>query len=271
MASEGAAEIAREFHPLRVQHWAISDLNPWLEWLPKAAEAVKAQRRPLEGDNPVTNVERFTSEAISASLDYYRALRDARTEAAFFEIYGNVFSLYMADAQAAAAPQIPADARELPVVKKALDAIGEGGFAEALTRTAALLTRNGQAIPLERIALKHELVDEYRDVLPDLAPDQWHKIRGEQDIIVRYAPEQAIATLPTLLANPADRERLLTVVERLLTDPRLVHVQPSAEQRAMLKRLGDVLGIAPARRRRLAATRKAPPKRGNGALRATER
>ena len=37
------------------------------------------------------------SDAVSASLDYYREVRDATSEAAFFQTYGNVFSLYLAD------------------------------------------------------------------------------------------------------------------------------------------------------------------------------
>jgi FkbH-like protein len=41
-------------------------------------------------------------------------------------------------------------------------------------------------------------------MVPDLAPDHWRRIRGEQDIIVRYAHVQAVATLPQLLADPAD-------------------------------------------------------------------
>ncbi len=40
------------------------------------------------------------SEAISASLDFYRENRDATSEAAFFQTYGNVFSLYLADKHA---------------------------------------------------------------------------------------------------------------------------------------------------------------------------
>ena len=99
MSNEAAAEVAREFHPLRVQRWAISSLNPWLAWLPAAANAVKAQRKPIPPDNLAQKVERYTSEAISASLDYYRELRDAISEAAFFQTYGNVFSLYFADAR----------------------------------------------------------------------------------------------------------------------------------------------------------------------------
>ena len=101
LSNEAAAEVQREFHPLRVQRWAISSLNPWLAWLPAAANAVKAQRKPIPPDSLAQKVERYTSEAISASLDYYRELRDASSEAAFFQTYGNVFSLYFADAREA--------------------------------------------------------------------------------------------------------------------------------------------------------------------------
>ena len=248
---------------MRAQRWAFSDLNPWLSWLPSAAGAVKAQRQAAGPDNPARKVERFTSEAISASLDYYREIRDAISEATFFEIYGNVFSLYLADEgkPVSAAAAAPADARELPVVKEALAAIAEGAFPEALTRAASLLSLHGEPFSLERVTLKREFETEIGDLLPDLPRDQWRRIRGEQDIIVRYAPDQALATLPRMLADPADRERLLTVVERLFTDKRFQLVQPSPAQRAMLARLADVLEVAPARRRRIARARKTAGKR----------
>jgi hypothetical protein len=217
----------------------------------------------MAADTPPRKVERYASEAISASFDYYREIRDALSEAAFFQTYGSVFSLYLADERepAPVVAEAPADALELPVVKDALAAIADGGFPEALTRTASLLAHNNVPFPLERIALKRELVDEYRDLLPELPPDQWRHIRGEQDIIVRYAPEQALATLPRLLADPADRERLLTLVERLLTDRRLAAVEPTPEQRTVLARVADVLEVPRTRRLRIVRTRKAAAKR----------
>jgi hypothetical protein len=97
MSSELSAKLTRQFHPLRFQRWAFSDLNPWLAWLGPAAKSVKAQRRPVAADAPARKVEKMVSEAISASLDYYRGVRDATSEAKFFQTYGNVFSLYLAD------------------------------------------------------------------------------------------------------------------------------------------------------------------------------
>ena len=150
----------------------------------------------------------MVSEGVSASLDYYRETRDATSEAAFFQTYGNVFSLYLADKHEAdlRAAEIAAEPRDLPFVKEALASIEEGGFAEALARVGALLARRGAPLPLARLALKQELTVEYRDLLPNVTPDQWRRIRGEQDIIVRYEPEKAIAALPKLLSQ-AGRSR----------------------------------------------------------------
>jgi hypothetical protein len=146
--------------------------------------------------------------------------------------------------------------RELPFVKEALASIAKGGFAEALARVGSLLARRGAPLPLARLALKQELAAEYHALLPDWAPDEWRRIRGEQDIIVRYEPEQAIATLPKLLAKDGDRERLIELVRRLLADERMRRFAPTSEQLAMIEDIGETLDVAPARRRGGATARK---------------
>lgn len=251
LSNEFTAKLSRQFHPLRFQRWAISDLNPWLAWLGPAAKMVKAQRQPLAADAPARKVEKVASEAISASLDYYRAVRDATSEAMFFQTYGNVFSLYLADkheAEARVAEGI-AEPRELPFVKEALGAIEKGGYPEALARVGALLAQRGAPLPLARLALKKELIGEYGDLLPDVTPDQWRRIRGEQDIIVRYEPDRAIAALPILLRGPGDREKLVTLARRLLADERMQRTKPSSEQIAMLENIGERLDVPPVRRK----------------------
>ena len=98
MSNEVTAKVSRQFHPLRFQRWAFSDLNPWLAWLGPAAQAVKAQRKAADRRQPQrAKMQKMVAEAVSASLDYYREVRDATSEATFFQTYGNVFSLYLAD------------------------------------------------------------------------------------------------------------------------------------------------------------------------------
>jgi pimeloyl-ACP methyl ester carboxylesterase len=255
LGNEFSAQISRQFHPLRFQRWALSDLNPWLAWLAPAAQSVRAMRGevPGKGDaNPLRRVEKAAADAFSASLDYYRELRDATSEATFFQTYGNVFSLYLADK--AGGPreiEMAAEVRDLPYVKEALAAIDKGGYAEAVARSAALLAHHDRPLPLSWFETKKELAHDYREFLPDLPPDAMRRIRGEQDIIVRYERDQALETLPALVADGNDRQRLLELASRLLADKRIQAATPTAEQIATFEALRRVLGAeaAPAKRR----------------------
>ena len=249
LANEYGAKLSREFHPLRWQRWAISDLNPWLSWLAPTAQAIKAQRQALPPDHPARKAESTVSELTSASLDCYRALRDAMGEAAFFQIYGNLFALYLGDGRRIETAAPPVDPRELPFVRDALASIDKGGYAEALARVAFLMAHKDEPLPLSRLQLARELIEDYRELLPDIPPDEARRIGGQQEIIARYEPEKAVETLPVLLADRNDRERLLTLLERVLADKRVQRIQPSPEQKAMLARIRSMLD--PAGRRSL--------------------
>jgi hypothetical protein len=241
LSNEYAAKVSREFHPLRLQRWSISDLNPWLGWLAPTAEKVKEQRDALGPNDPARKLESAASELTSASLDCYRALRDAAAEAAFFQIYGNLFAVYLSDEKGAETAALPANPRELSFVKEALASIDKGGYAEALARVAFLMAHQDEPLPLSRLQLAEELIEEYREFLPKIAPDEARRIGGEQEIIARYEPERAVGTLPILVSERKDRERLLTLLERVLADERVQRIQPSAEQKAMLARIRRVL------------------------------
>src|SRR5512134_1097905 len=255
-ANEYGAKLSREFHPLRFQRWAFSDLNPFLGWLAPAAQAVKAERQALGSDHPARRIESTVSEVLSASLDCYRALRDATAEATFFQVYGNLFAFYLGDERDPAKVAPAVDARELPFVKEALASIDTGGYPEALACVGFLMAHRNEPLPLARVQLPSDLLEDYRDLLPDLPRDEARRIGGEQEIIARYEPDKAVETLPVLLAKPKDRDRLLTLLERVLADERVQRIQPSPEQIAMLARIRRVLGRAgrrlapvPARRR----------------------
>ena len=259
-SNEFTAKLRRQFHPLRFQRWALSDLNPWLAWLGPTAELVKARRVGIGNDNVALKLEKVASTAISASLEYYRAVRDAASEAVFFQTYGNVFSLYVADKRQAdeKAAERMVEPRELPFVQEALASIAEGGYPEALARVACLLARKGEPLLLSRLQMRQELMADYRELLPAMPPDQWRRIRGEQEIIVRYEPEKALATLPKLLAHRGDRDKLVTLVQRLLADDRVQRAKPSTEQLAMVEHIGETLALdATAPPRRSSVRRKA--------------
>ena len=254
------AKLSRQFHPLRFQRWLVSDLNPWFGWLGTAAGVVKSQRAAAAPDNALVKLERAASEAISASLEYYRAMRDAASEAAFFETYGNVFSLYLADRHGAEARALEpvTEARELPFVQEALASMSQGGYPEALARVASLLARKGQPMLLAWLHRKHEMIADYADLAPSMPVDEWRRVRGEQEIIVRYEPEKALATLPDLLRKRKDRERLATLFRRLLADERFRSIRPTTEELALVERIGASIGAPALPRGAKVAARKSP-------------
>ncbi|WP_312485941.1 DUF3141 domain-containing protein [Massilia timonae] len=241
MSNDLSARLLRVFHPLRVQNWALSSRNPWMAWLEPAARLVREQRHPLGEGDPWRRLEDAGAELTSASLDLYRAVRDAATEAGFFSIYANMYSLYLADRTPAQAAPETQDARALPYVQEALDSIAEGGYAEAFARLASLRAQQGTLLPLSRLVKRKELAQDYADYLPDVPLDQWRRLRGEQEIITSYEPEKAIATLPTLLRDRGDRERLLHLVDELMADERVQATPPTGAQLAMVERLHALL------------------------------
>jgi hypothetical protein len=235
---EFVADMIRRFNPLRVQRWSLSDFNPWLAWLPFTAQLVKENRQALPAEHPLRGAEAGLADLASATLDYYRAVRDAFNEALFFHVYGNLFSLYIADRAPEAAA--PSDPRELPIVKEALASIDKGGYPEAFARVGFLVTRRGD-VPLARLEAGQQMVHDYKEFLPAVPLDQMRRIAGEQEVIATYETDKAIAALPLLLPDRKDRDRLLTLLERLENDPRVRHDGLTQQQQAMLKRVRTAL------------------------------
>jgi pimeloyl-ACP methyl ester carboxylesterase len=242
-SSELGARASRALHPLRVQHWAVSDLNPWLWWLGPVAAAVKAHRRELGKDATARKVESVASALVSASLDFYREIRDALSEVMFFQIYGNLFSFYRTDdtVEQAEEPEHKSEESEKHFKELALASMEVGGYPEAVARVFSLLARPGVAFPLAQIHLKQELAEKFKDLLPVTTIEQQRRIRGMQDIIVRYDRTGALETLPKLVADSGDRERLRTLLERVMADEGVRHLNVVPEQLQTLDKIRKLL------------------------------
>jgi hypothetical protein len=195
------------------------------------------------------------SDFISASLSYYRDVRDAVSETLFYEVYGNLFSVYLADQQEATMREGPIEARQLPIVQHALASISKGGYPEAIGRVLALLARHDVPLSLEQLELIQQFAQELTPLLPHLTHEQERRIRGEQDIIVLYEPARALETLPLLLAKRTEREQMLKFLDHLLADPRLAKFNPTPKQLALLKRIREIVA------RRVPAPRVSPRRR----------
>ncbi len=202
---EWAAKIARDFHPLRLQRWAFSDRNPWLAALPGLAAWTRSARQPRGEANHLAKAERLASELIAASLDLYRDVRDAASEAAFFQLYGSMMSLNMADQQRVIRRASKFDPRGVPAVRQVLDTIEEGSPIEGIMRIGLLIAKaGGGKRKLAQMEGVRELVAPSH-LLDGVTEDELRRLLHEETIVVEFEPDRAKRALPKLLRTNADR------------------------------------------------------------------
>lgn len=237
-SNEYAAMVGRLFHPMRFQRWAISDVNPWFAWLGPVAEQVKENRAPLGDKQPARQAERMFSELVSASLDYFRDVRDALCEAVFFQTYGSMTAPRPGIHEQPEPDRVGSE----PSGSEAASAeFSKGGYAEALSRAGYLLAVRGKPLPLAQFELKKKLIAKFGYLLPELTLDQMRVIRGRQEVICRLDPERALRTLPLLLSNATDHDKFLTLVDAVVEEYSATFGM-TEEQAAMLQRIREVLG-----------------------------
>jgi hypothetical protein len=154
------------------------------------------------------------SEMITASWNLYRDMRDAESEAKFFQIYGSMIALGASgDVKIGPQPFTKPDSRELPFVKEALDQIEKGGYPEALARIGALTGQFAGAIPLDRLQMTMEFIRSDK-VLSKITEDEARRLRSEAGVMVLMEPERTLRALPILLAKKEERELVMALLEK---------------------------------------------------------
>jgi len=235
--SESLARLGRGFHSQRVQHWALSDLNPVMWPLPSLAGAVNAGRQPVAPDNPFLELERRVSTGISATWDLCRDLRDATLESLFYFTYGGLLCMGIpADVGLTAGPG-EIEPLEVPAIRDALEAIDRGGYVDAVARIGALMASKRGEFPLHRLEQAGDLIHS-DPVLSEVTADEARRIRAEQSTVVALEPERALETLPRLVSSEWDRDHLVDLIERAAS---MVELNP--DQKAMLDRIRRVLTV----------------------------
>jgi pimeloyl-ACP methyl ester carboxylesterase len=236
LVNEKTAELGRNLHPLRVQRWLLSDINPIMWPIGVMASKVEANRKQAPQDNPFRRIEEVGSEMITAFWNFYRDVRDAGSESEFFQIYGSMIALGASgDVKIGQQPVQQHDPRELPFVKEALTRIEKGGYPEAVARISSLVGRFAGTIPLLRLEEAEEVVRADK-VLSKLTEDEKRHLRSEAEVMALLEPEFTLHALPKLLSKKEDRERAMSILEWGLTLEDL-----TKEQRDMIGRMIAVL------------------------------
>ena len=108
--------------------------------------------------------------------------------------------------------RIPKELRFLPEVQAILLGLDRGGFEEAVIRMLILMAQSRGTVRRDRLERSaHVLTSD--EPFASLGAEMRAALIREQSIIVEFEPERAIATLPALLPEKADRLRAIKVIE----------------------------------------------------------
>jgi len=138
-------------------------------------------------------------------------------------------------------------------VRQVLDEIDQGGLPEAIIRTGILVAKAGGG--KRRLAQMEHTRDLLAPtgVLRHIDEDQFRQLLHEQTLVVEFEPVQAKRSLPKLMRNASDREKLNRVFDSLEEDSGL-----DSRQHALLTELRRLVPKPPA----LVASGKAARKGG---------
>jgi pimeloyl-ACP methyl ester carboxylesterase len=219
--NEATAEALRLMHPLRLQRFMISDMNPMIRPLQLMAQAVREDRRPAAPDNSLVETERAVSEQIERSLDRYRDMRDRNYELLFKAIYNSPLVEALAGLRAPYADARKPRARDehaeqlLEAKIEAIRAREErGGLAEAVLRIILAVTQAEQMIDARGFRLAQRIKQEHPE-LRRIPGERMRAIAKEEAFMLRFDQARALAALPLMLRTEKERREALEIVRRI--------------------------------------------------------
>ena len=196
-------------HPIRQRRVMFSNENPMMANISELANEVRQNRRPASSENPFVKLERLHADAIEQGWNLFRDVRDTMMELTFHSIYATPWM----KAIAGDAPQRDAthDLNKLPEVRAAVARTGEGGFAEAVVRMLILLARARGSVRRDRLERSNRILHS-RAPFDSMSEVERTRFINEQSLIVQFAPDAAISSLPRLLRDEVDRIRAVNLV-----------------------------------------------------------
>jgi hypothetical protein len=216
--NERLAEVMRAEHPNRLRFAMFSDRNPFMQPVKALADTVRANRKPVDPDNPLLEMQATASSWITSSLQMLNDARDTMTEAVFLNTYGSP-ALQAAVGLKAESTERPGDnlLRETNTtrIRAELEHRFEAGHIEEALARALIYIRLPEGSVDERGFAAIRLMRASRPGAMRLA--QFKELIKEQYLLVCMDEERAISAIPKLLGPDRDeRKKALDVLQKVL-------------------------------------------------------
>jgi hypothetical protein len=229
----------------RAKYYMLSDLNPAMQMVRAMAETVRENRRPVPDDNPYLKVQQQISEQIVKSLDAWRDVRDATSEAFFMNTYGSPVLQALAGLHRpggeARPTRIRDEAHEALVrmrIEEIKSRVEEGGSLEALIRIMIHVRESGRSVDERGFQMLRRIGREHREG-DQVSLDRFREILKEQVFLMELDSERALAALPRMVPTAQLRRSVVEAVQQLLD----VRGKPHPDELARLHQIKQLLGL----------------------------
>jgi hypothetical protein len=237
------AETIRQMHPLRVERYAFSDLNPIMQPVKIMAETVKPYRQPVSEENPFLAMETVFSEIVQTGLNYYRDMRDLTQEFWFKSLYCAPWMKWLFDLpeqvgqKRTAARKIDKKTRLRRKAWAQMAAV-EGGFIEAMVRIFIAVAGANRTLDKRQFTVA-EKIFKANSRLSKPAADNYKVMITEQARVLELNEQLALEGLAQLLPTKKDRIEAFTIAKQIANaDEKL-----DKHEQAMLDRISRILEL----------------------------
>jgi len=219
--NHAVAEAMHRLHPLRLQYELFSDRNPFMTAVGQAADAVRANRRPVTDDNPFLRLERRLSAEIETALNGYQDARDRLMEMVFLATYGSPWLQSLAGIDPSRTPrQRPGDsAEQVAFVRRRIAELKAhttaGGPREGAIRAMIYCGMTDPTFDERAFAVLRNIRDEQGS---DVTVAEFKDIVREQYYMLLLDEAGALAAIPELIGRQSDMAQTLApYIRRVLT------------------------------------------------------
>jgi hypothetical protein len=206
----------QDSQPIRAQRYFFSDQNPALAPLAAMADAARDNRAKAPESNPFRVWEKAFVDVSASWINLARDFRDGWCEQAFYAMWNTPGMREVGAVLAPRISQVPGtDLRAVPEVRSALAQMGRGNFAVAVIRMLLLLAASRSSVRRDRLERANALLTQ-EEPFASLGEETRTRIIHQQNLIVEFEPEQALATLPKLLPKAEDRPHAVELCRQVV-------------------------------------------------------
>jgi len=218
LIDESMAEWIRQLHPLRVQRYSFSDLNPWVWPYKFLAPAVKRQRQPARPDNPFTIMEKAAAESVNLVLDGWRQARDAAQELTFKMIYENPWMQAMWGAKQPKEDSAQDSQLGIAAISDGnwRQEMQKGGFVEAVVRIIYAVMRANHRFDRIQFQIAGKIIKTSQR-FENILPNELKRISRQQVAFLEHDQDVALETLTQLLPTQDERVEALEIANSIAT------------------------------------------------------